>query len=194
MSDYPRENYESLPGQMTLFDSVQIDNLPEPRYDDAPRDCRKAAVLAALRQGPMTTSEMLEVSSHRFATDLDNLRKDGWVIKSSPAGKGVWCYELKGYQPKVRLKKGMQDAYYASFHWRAIRQRRLEFDKRQCCQCGATGSLEVHHWRYELFAECVETELMTLCSQCHGFIGAATKIAFPASVSPEIFARMESLL
>ncbi len=56
--------------------------------------------------------------------------------------------------------------------------------------------LEVHHWRYELFAESVEEELATFCATHHAaihkFLGPRSDVHFPHYVTPEIAQRIEA--
>ena len=58
--------------------------------------------------------------------------------------------------------------YMASNEWRLKRLARLKLDEFTCQTCNEKEYLEVHHRTYErLGDENVETDLITLCSECH---------------------------
>ncbi|NBT36459.1 MAG: hypothetical protein EBT03_13150, partial [Betaproteobacteria bacterium] len=83
---------------------------------------------------------------------------------------------LRGYLRGESRVRAMQDidkyaAYIGSAAWAEKREQRLQVDGRRCKTCHHDGSnwrLEVHHATYgRLGREDVETDLVTLCSQCH---------------------------
>lgn len=60
--------------------------------------------------------------------------------------------------------------------WKRKREEILNRDKRQCCNCGAKGQLQVHHRQYHIHPvtgekrypwEYANVYLITLCDQCH---------------------------
>jgi len=69
--------------------------------------------------------------------------------------------------------------------------KRLRLDGLECIFCGFSFSLQVHHWRYELFAERIE-DLSTCCDECHTWIheNELIHIHFPHFVTPEIAVRL----
>ena len=62
--------------------------------------------------------------------------------------------------------------YINSETWENKRQTRLLFDDFMCQMCGSRGTqinpLQIHHMTYKnLGHETMETDLVTLCSNCH---------------------------
>lgn len=159
-------------------------------------ESRVAMVLKELREGPLTTNELLDVSTHRFACEIHQLRQRGFKIRTTRISETQCRYELTGYTPMVSLKKGMQEAYYLSPHWRQKRQVRLEIDQHRCTQCRTKESLHVHHWVYNLFGEDAQLELQTYCANCHFNIHElrSVKIAFPKRVPVRVYEQLEILV
>lgn len=62
------------------------------------------------------------------------------------------------------------DAYIVSDAWRARRLRALKRDRRRCQGCGATSGLHVHHRTYERFTKEPQSDLVTVCQDCHQII------------------------
>lgn len=194
MSDYWPESDAQSDDPLPLFGLPQ--NPDQTAGFDSPsggRESRAAEVLNALASGPKTTHDLLQVSSHRFAVDIQKLRESGYKIISSPAGKGCWLYELQGTTKMKRLKKGMQEAYYKCQHWKELSAKRREYDDYQCVMCHCESSLNVHHWDYSLFNESLH-HIMTLCVDCHAWIHGRVKISFPKSVDEDIWERLNSLV
>ena len=161
---------------------------------------RKAdCCLDVLRVGPATTEQLIGTVGHRFSTYIDQLRKRGYEIETVDLkdGTGNWSHRITGYPPveRVRVTPEMQSAYYDGDHWRAVRRDRLEFDNNRCCHCHCpVPPLQVHHWRYDLFAE-KRADLMTLCEPCHQDIHATenVNVHFPRFVDAEIAERLQAL-
>lgn len=60
------------------------------------------------------------------------------------------------------------ETYINSTKWAEKRSSRLELDLYRCQTCLSTEDLEVHHRTYErLGDEIVESDLITLCRECH---------------------------
>jgi len=58
--------------------------------------------------------------------------------------------------------------YYLSPEWKQQRMKRLNYDNRKCCNCGATTNLQVHHLKYKNFnREDIKNDLKVLCYDCH---------------------------
>lgn len=61
-----------------------------------------------------------------------------------------------------------KENYLKSPEWTAKRKARMAIDGKRCNHCGARHNLQVHHWNYANFGnENVETDLITLCDDCH---------------------------
>jgi 5-methylcytosine-specific restriction endonuclease McrA len=66
-----------------------------------------------------------------------------------------------------RFDKKAYYEYLQSYDWRKKRKIALEFYGRNCCLCGSTHSIQVHHRNYKnLFKENME-DLILLCESCH---------------------------
>lgn len=142
-------------------------------------------------RGWRTTQDLVEEVGHRFSTSVQYLRDRGHVIdKRSGEGRQYeYCYVT--FYDVVRADSDWQERYYASPHWRAKREERLEQDHYACCWCGATSGLHVHHWRYDLFEERT-SDLMTLCSVCHERIHRydSVRASFPKQIRKELYERL----
>jgi hypothetical protein len=165
---------------------MSIDTLPtkEARATSADR------LLSLLQDGPKTTAQLIVQHGHRFSAAKRNLVERGWAIDSVTLdGEVTWTRGL--YTPLVEVTDEMKAAYYAGEHWKAKRQERLRRDGFACIFCGFGLTLEVHHWKYDLFAESVD-DLSTTCAECHEWIHANEQIHihFPHYVTPEIAARL----
>lgn len=151
-------------------------------------------VLEALQTGPKTTSQLIEAGGHRFATSIDALRQRGHEIVTTLAGHETHAiYKWICYRPRCKVEKSIQEAYYASEHWRLLSKARKEFDNWTCTQCKSRDDLETHHWTYTLFGESMERDLVTLCKACHGTIHQRTNIHFPRFVDEETARRLACL-
>lgn len=98
-------------------------------------------------------------------------------------GSTTAFYRLTSYdrQKRVRVTDKLKNAYYATRHWRETRQKRREFDQHQCTLCHRKERLQVHHWKYDLFAEHLR-HLQTLCDRCHVGPGGIHSICEGAGV------------
>ena len=80
------------------------------------------------------------------------------------------------------------ERYLQSPEWRAIRERRLAFDRWQCRNCHAHQRLQIHHWYYTrdqqsiLGHEQLE-DVVTLCDQCHWVLTQRRQAVFGTGLS-----------
>jgi DNA-directed RNA polymerase subunit RPC12/RpoP len=156
--------------------------------DDARRiESNTERVLEMLRIRPRTSSELCAVT-HRFSACIGALRKlRGYVIAGEKLEGGDYVWTLQGEDGTVEVTDEMKAAYYETPHWITTRMQRRELDHYKCVQCVEQVGIEVHHWRYELFAEQMR-DLATLCRDCHVRIheNELIKVHFPHRVTREI--------
>ena len=177
---------------MELFEREGVPDSEKPWEG---RNSKSAVVLNALRSGPLTTSDLLEIDSHRFACEIHSLRQQGYIIKTERHGKNQCLYTLAGKSDVKKVDAGMQEAYYGSQHWIACRKLRLKFDQHECVRCHSKQHLQVHHWQYELFEESIH-DLQTLCCECHEWVHSlpTVKIGFPRTVPIVTHNRLQQLM
>lgn len=144
------------------------------------------------RHGGWVTRDELMVVTHRFSACIQSLRQLGHVIdsrKNELTKQYEWRYS---HSVEVcQVTDDWQEAYYRSPHWRAKRTERMNHDDFRCCNCHRKESLQVHHWKYDLFAELLG-DLMTFCENCHQRIHRNVRIGFPKVVTSEVFERLDS--
>ncbi len=145
--------------------------------------------LELLEVGPRTTIELFAVGP-RPAAYVRQLRLMGYIIHSEITGK-VATYSLLGQVEMVEVTDAMQSRYYETEHWKRTRRSRLDFDACACRLCGSAHELQVHHWRYDLFAEQL-CDLLTVCRTCHLQLHSYENVHchFPRYVLPEIAERL----
>lgn len=162
----------------------------EPKADVSQR--KAALVLSELQSGPKDTDQLEAVPGidRRAAASIRVLRQAGWEI-ATERRNGLALYTLIGKKELVRVTEEMQASYYLTDHWRATRWKRMVFDGIRCIVCGATGELQVHHWKYDLFNESIE-DLMTVCKPCHTRLHEYenVRVHFPRYVFEEIAQRL----
>lgn len=154
-------------------------------------ESKRKTVLERLKTGPATCYE-IDHLVHRGQAVVGTLRSHGHLI-STELINGVDSYVWKGFEPQVKVTKSIQDAYYETQHWITTAKQRKELDGFQCRQCGAADKLETHHWRYRLFEESVEHDLITFCRRCHKNVhdaASGSSMHFPYSVSKSIADRI----
>lgn len=103
-------------------------------------------------------------------------------------------YRLIDEPPMIEIKgenKDLQDLYYKTLHWIAVREKRKSIDLGKCVLCHTYEKIEVHHMSYELFNEDMRS-LITVCSCCHEWIHnqQSCRIAFPKCVTPDVASRI----
>lgn len=59
------------------------------------RDGAKERILSRLQRGPASNAELNDIA-FRYSARLEELRKRGWLIVSTPQGGGQWMYTLQG--------------------------------------------------------------------------------------------------
>lgn len=74
-------------------------------------------------------------------------------------------------KPYTSAKIG-EDDYLHTRVWRELREERLKLDDYKCKKCGSAYNVAVHHLYYPDVwgTEDVETDLITLCENCHSRI------------------------
>ena len=152
---------------------------------------KRAAVLQRLKEGPVSCHDADHIV-HRGQAVVGDLKDRGHLIDTVSLN-GQLCYIYQGYRPRVKVTQTMQDAYYETQHWKQLARLRKDRDGWQCVQCGCKENLDTHHWRYNLFAESLESDLITLCKPCHKAVHIAvsgSSVHFPRRVDEAIAARL----
>jgi hypothetical protein len=153
---------------------------------------KRLAMIARLKLGPLSTYDA-ERLVHRGQAVIHQLTNEGHRISLEPVD-GVDHYVYRGFVANVKLSKDQQQAYYDSTHWKTIAAARKALDGYRCRQCHTTQDLETHHWRYNLFAESVQYDLMTFCRNCHQRIHraiAGSGVHFPRYVDTATASKIE---
>lgn len=132
---------------------------------------------------------------HRGQAVVGEMKARGHQIDTTSVGDdGFLGYIYRGFVAGMkRVSKSARERYYATAHWRRTAFLRKEIDGFQCVQCKSNQNLETHHWRYNLFAENVQRDLITLCRQCHETMHqdiSGSKVHFPRYVDETLFERM----
>lgn len=153
---------------------------------------KRAEMLERLKAGPLSTFEA-ERLHHRGQATIGALRDEGHQIELIKIDE-VDHYRYCGYEPRIKVTPEMQEAYYFSVHWKEASRQRREIDGYHCQRCKSNQELEVHHWRYELFHENVERDLITFCATCHQDVhecaSGSKGMHFPRWVDAETAARL----
>lgn len=68
---------------------------------------------------------------------------------------------------KHKTYKNKYESYIMSDEWQVRRNKRLEWDKFRCQQCGSSQQLQVHHLTYKRVFDEDILDLITLCKICH---------------------------
>lgn len=148
-------------------------------------------LLELLQDGPKTTAQLVALHGHRFSASKRVLVEQGYRIHRSTNYAGEIEWTLIGHEPRVEVTDDLKARYYQTQHWKAKRAARLAKDRHECVFCGFQFSLQVHHWRYDLFAECLD-DLSTTCEACHRWIHENENISihFPHYVEPDVARRI----
>lgn len=154
---------------------------------------KAAHLLELLQERPRTSAELIVDHGHRFSASKRVLVEQGYDIRGDKTIDGDILWSLVRHDPRVEVTEEMKAAYYSTPHWKTTRSARLAMDRNTCVFCGLGLTLQVHHWRYDLFAEQLH-DLSTVCRQCHEWIHENENITihFPHYVTPEIAARIHS--
>jgi hypothetical protein len=148
-------------------------------------------MLERLKAGPLSTFDAERIV-HRGQAVIGSLRERGHIIELTDIN-GVPSYRYIGHEPRVKVTQELQEAYYQTAHWRELARRRKELDGFRCQECKTAEALETHHWRYELFQEDLQHDLITFCRDCHQAVhrcAGGSGMHFPRSVSEEIAQRI----
>lgn len=144
--------------------------------------------------GKQLTTVEVESRWHRGQATIGEMRQRGYLIETDFTSK-MYTFIGSPSTELLAVTKTIQDKYYATQHWKATAKKRKAFDEFNCVQCHIADRLETHHWRYNLFAEDVALDLVTLCNQCHQAIHetvAGSSVHFPARLSQEMIDRIEA--
>lgn len=152
---------------------------------------RSELILRRLARGPLSCfeAERLEVDGlavHRAQAVICTMRERGHVIETVKIN-GQLCYQYRGKVERVQAGE-YKDRYYTTRHWIETARKRKDMDAWSCRQCGSRSNLQTHHWRYNLFAESVESDLITLCQDCHEAIHEAASgsgMHFPRTITKQ---------
>ncbi len=80
----------------------------------------------------------------------------------------ICAYGIRGLFRKRRTRGGWYSGVYLkSAHWRETSRRIRERDGHTCQDCGGAGS-HVHHLTYRRLWHERDSDLVTLCPECHG--------------------------
>ena len=187
MSDYGSFDDAELPLFSSVNQACVVERTEQPDSDNYSQ--KKAEILAAIQQDDVSCVDV-ETRWHRGQAVVGDLRTDGHLIDTI---RGVYRY--RGFtrdMVRVSKKSIVRNKYYQTAHWREMAKRRKEYDGWKCVQCGATDSLETHHWRYELFNEDL-SDLVTLCVVCHEWMHDCVKgsgVHFPGAIPQHIYERI----
>jgi hypothetical protein len=137
----------------------------------------------------------------RLAPSIDILR-NGWgfeILGDGSSTNPYWMPNANASPTMVRTTQTIQDAYYESDHWCAIRQQRWQFDNHRCVLCvdSCRDELQCHHIIYNLFSENLD-ELMTVCRHHHKLIHDRDRggcfLKFPTGVETLMAERLLGLV
>jgi 5-methylcytosine-specific restriction endonuclease McrA len=59
-----------------------------------------------------------------------------------------------------------------SSHWKKLRRKKLEAERRTCQWCGSRARLHVHHLNYRDLYDVTLADLAVLCERCHTIVHA----------------------
>ena len=154
---------------------------------------RQQIVLDAIRREPLSFYQAERIV-HRGQAVVRELRQQGFVFESDMKAR---CYRFVSGPDEllVKVRDTVQSSYYQTPHWKAIAQHRKKMDQFQCCQCSRRSNLHTHHWAYNLFAEDIVNDLITLCEICHETVHSLTSgssIHFPVYLPQEMIDRILS--
>lgn len=191
MSDYYREGghaWASLP----LFKAGPA-AIAARKFHES--DAAQAGVLKLLREGEKLTKQYYEqgvADGSRLAPVIEQLRNaHGFTIN----GRGTidnpyFMPDLTQRPSMARVTPEMKSAYYTTPHWFNVRVRRLMFDGGWCVICHRTDELQCHHVTYDRIFNEPNTDLATVCVQCHEKIHKHCGLKFPSGVSVQYAAHL----
>lgn len=182
------DTIETTKQRFIEFDETRI--VPELTEGDKDRHRGQAReLIRVLADGQWhSTANLVQRVGHRFSTSINYQRDRGYVIEKRRGNGASWEYRCLERTEMRLVTDDWQSAYYKSAHWRDKREKRMRFDDYQCCDCGTKTNLEVHHWRYDLYAERIQ-DLMTFCAKCHKRLHDhdGVRISFPTRIAASVF-------
>lgn len=69
-----------------------------------------------------------------------------------------------------QASKEQRERYYNSHLWKRTKAKILARDNHKCQICGNRGLLHVHHLTYDRFSNENDSDLITLCPDCHDLV------------------------
>jgi hypothetical protein len=182
--------------QLDMYDNFEeAEKGPASILPSAPPDdinYKMSVLLAEFERCGYITTFAVERLVHRGQAVIGEMRSRGHIIDTTAVGDaGMTGYIYRGFVAGMkRVSKSVKEKYYSTAHWKRTAFLRKEMDGFQCVQCKAKGDLETHHCRYNLFAENILRDLMTLCRQCHQILHmdiSGSGVHFPRYVPAELF-------
>jgi len=80
----------------------------------------------------------------------------------------IFAYGIRGmFRKRRKWNSWYSSVYLKSAHWRETSKRIRERDNYTCQDCGGAGN-NVHHLNYYRLWHERDSDLVTLCSECHG--------------------------
>ena len=200
------ESCEDLPLFQAAVSSVnescvvtgQKESRRKRKVADEAYEYKAKCILDALRRGPVGCRELESMEFdgsrlHRAQAVICSMRGKGHLIDTIKID-GLDCYVHRGFESRI-CSKPFKELYYSTKHWRMMSRARKELDEFSCVQCGSVQELETHHWRYHLFNESIEHDLVTLCGSCHRNIHDAVKgssVHFPSTITEQEAERIQA--
>jgi len=118
-------------------------------------------------------------------------RLDTWVIRSAGRNGTLTHYasglvrvadRVKLWEPPHHHRGDAEHRRYLdSPGWKARSRRAILEAGESCQQCGATGTLQVHHLTYERVGQELPEDLLVLCISCHNAIHARMPAGSPGA-------------
>jgi hypothetical protein len=105
----------------------------------------------------------LEIPSERDAPPFDDDLEYQWLARKH-------AEYVKTYQDIVPELKEEYEAYLQSDNWAARRTSTLERANHVCQVCEHFPATQVHHIHYERIGAELDSDLMAVCSFCHGLL------------------------
>ena len=182
--------------QLDMYDDFEeAEKGPASILPSAPPDdinYKMSVLLAEFERCGYITTFVVERLVHRGQAVIGEMRSRGHIIETTAVGDaGMTGYIYRGFVAGMkRVSKSVKEKYYTTAHWRRTAFLRKKMDGFQCVQCKAKGDLETHHCRYNLFAENILRDLLTLCRQCHQILHmdiSGSGVHFPRYVPTELF-------
>lgn len=181
--------------QLDMFDDFEQAEQQSSVLPNAPPDDinqKMEILLNEFEQSGYITTYDAERMVHRGQAVVGEMRSRGHIIETTSVGEGgLVGYIYRGFVAGMkRVSKSIKEQYYKTPHWRRMAFLRKELDGFQCVQCKSRENLQTHHWRYNLFSENVQRDLITVCKPCHDILHmdiSGSRVHFPRYVSSDLF-------